>query len=1260
MSGQESASLYKNRVTKTVAGFLLLGVFFSFGANEAEAAPIKILSNTRHAYGTIISTIDQLLGRAHTSAEFVIHSTSLGSTYSGGVTEALSSISRYSESGVLVPSQAPYHLYTSSFSGYSGDFNTINYNHSATYDLADNYAYITGDTSWLPPAFRVAPGWLSQSSGPGVEWRIDPALFCSTSLSCTTAANAGILAWLRFLHPTWNWFDTKAALRQNGSNWATGYSTTAYGFGLVDHAAASTLTDGQIVLQPPAATVVVSAGRISFTVYPFKQTRRVKEVLFQFSAAPVFHANELSLSEIEALGGTKITEYTGITATTVTPIYAATTNAYFAWFTADNSTDSAASFSRIDTYSVLGPVSQNEVPFNGTFTITSPANNAISGTASPTFTWGAAGSYLGISKYQLFIDGVLDTDNISGTSATPTTPLSDGPHTWYVKTFNGGGATLDTTSTPAINVLSGYAAGYTFYVDNVLGNDTNPGTQAFPWATLTRAGSTAAAGDTVVIMKNSSQPYREIFTASKSGTADSPITFRGVDAQHKPEIWGSTDVSSGWSVYGGGNADTYQQSFATDPWVFAAGPSLANLTKRAWGESPATLNPGEMYWENAVLYYRLDAGEVLGNLRIEVSTRNRGISSSQSYVTFQDIIIRYVNSYGVWLLGTNSIAQGLEVYDSDRGVYLDETATLRYSVVVGNAEYGVHSQYSSSNIYNSLMYGNAGGGIKFFVYGEDSPTVKNTILAGNTGYSFFFHYYSEVPPFTASNNAWDVAGDSSWTILKGTDNQELVDPLFASPSARDFRLQPLSPNIDMGTDVGFTADILGNPIYGAPDIGPYEYQPPYTMGTDEIDIAGAVRVYADGKFRNTAATSGVLADLTVVPSGGFGTGDYAEWMNIVVNTWDTAGARNKNWTETSTILGAASTVHTVGDLEANKYYEVKVDGSLGNTIAGPGCSGGVCLSDALGKITFTYTGGYSTHTFDVAAGDNAVPDLSGGLPAGVLHRDATDTALSVTTTEESTCRYGTVAGIAYADMPYAFATTGGTTHSTPLSSLTKGEDYRYYVRCQDSTGNIAETDYSISFSVAPSSLQDEANIGSPTIKVGKTAQRLTKGKTTYFKKNNFILSGKDASLRSGKVEIFREGKKEVTVQADEEGKWKTSLRIQTPGEYELSFRYKDQYGTVVATQKRTVVLDTESPVFLSFPAAHHSVTVGATPLFWAASDNEKFKKYSIFFAGKKYVQESGTFILPKNVPRGWQMLRVQAEDYAGNRSNRVERIFVKE
>lgn len=183
-------------------------------------------------------------------------------------------------------------------------------------------------------------------------------------------------------------------------------------------------------------------------------------------------------------------------------------------------------------------------------------------------------------------------------------------------------------------------------------------------------------------------------------------------------------------------------------------------------------------------------------------------------------------------------------------------------------------------------------------------------------------------------------------------------------STADYNLQYTSPAIDAGTDLSLTTDIEGNPIYGTPDMGPYEYQPPYTIGTHEIEVAESVRVYADGKYRYTTVTDGgTTADLEVTPVGGFGVGSYAQWMDISVTTWSTSGSYLKEWTETPVNTGLTA-VHSVGDLSANTSYDVSVDGVVYTTVT----------SDGSGVITFTYSGGYaSPKSFSVERTDS-VPD----------------------------------------------------------------------------------------------------------------------------------------------------------------------------------------------------------------------------------------------------------------------------------------------
>jgi glucose/arabinose dehydrogenase len=98
--------------------------------------------------------------------------------------------------------------------------------------------------------------------------------------------------------------------------------------------------------------------------------------------------------------------------------------------------------------------------------------------------------------------------------------------------------------------------------------------------------------------------------------------------------------------------------------------------------------------------------------------------------------------------------------------------------------------------------------------------------------------------------------------------------------------------------------------------------------------------------------------------------------------------------------------------------------------------------------------------------DSIPPGRSGGQPAGTLAAGTTQATLSLTTSEAATCRYGTVAGVAYGAQPNAFTTTGGTSQATTIAGLSNGQSYTYFVRCTDAAGNANPDDFQISFSVA--------------------------------------------------------------------------------------------------------------------------------------------------------------------------------------------------
>jgi len=119
-------------------------------------------------------------------------------------------------------------------------------------------------------------------------------------------------------------------------------------------------------------------------------------------------------------------------------------------------------------------------------------------------------------------------------------------------------------------------------------------------------------------------------------------------------------------------------------------------------------------------------------------------------------------------------------------------------------------------------------------------------------------------------------------------------------------------------------------------------------------------------------------------------------------------------------------------------------------------------------------------TTSVPSAPSPGPVLSSGTPTGTLSPSTKSATLSVASNVNATCRYATTAGTAYSAMPYPFSVDGTTTHSSALVGLQSGTSYRYYARCQDSSGNPDTTDYPISFSVA-----------SPAASLGPVPQSVT-------------------------------------------------------------------------------------------------------------------------------------------------------------------------
>ena len=121
--------------------------------------------------------------------------------------------------------------------------------------------------------------------------------------------------------------------------------------------------------------------------------------------------------------------------------------------------------------------------------------------------------------------------------------------------------------------------------------------------------------------------------------------------------------------------------------------------------------------------------------------------------------------------------------------------------------------------------------------------------------------------------------------------------------------------------------------------------------------------------------------------------------------------------------------------------------------------------------------------------DTTSPVRSNGIPSGTLPSGTTQTTLSLTTNENAACKYGTVADTVYSGIANTFTTTGTTSQSATVTGLTDGSSNTFYIRCQDTAGNVNTNDYLITFTV------DVPDTTSPVRSNGQPANDLPSGTT---------------------------------------------------------------------------------------------------------------------------------------------------------------------
>jgi hypothetical protein len=142
---------------------------------------------------------------------------------------------------------------------------------------------------------------------------------------------------------------------------------------------------------------------------------------------------------------------------------------------------------------------------------------------------------------------------------------------------------------------------------------------------------------------------------------------------------------------------------------------------------------------------------------------------------------------------------------------------IRNNRILNNAENAILVAYQGRirniSIYNNVLYGNDIG-VEISAGDVDGITIKNNI--------FFSNRYAQTDISSRINNLIISHNLYHQPASVGTgasdDSPVYGDPLFVDAAGGDFHLQPNSPAIDAGVDVGL-------PYNGAaPDLGAFEYE----------------------------------------------------------------------------------------------------------------------------------------------------------------------------------------------------------------------------------------------------------------------------------------------------------------------------------------------------------------------------------------------------------------------------------------------------
>jgi hypothetical protein len=397
------------------------------------------------------------------------------------------------------------------------------------------------------------------------------------------------------------------------------------------------------------------------------------------------------------------------------------------------------------------------------------------------------------------------------------------------------------------------------------GNDTNPGTQDKPFASVTRAAVLASGGETIMVASGEYQPL----TLNK--TYSSPVMIRGYGTTkprfHPLHFFDNTKTGYGnnISIHVAGAQNVTMDNIASDGWVevrnnvsvaerVARNIILKNsdLTNTDERRMTMTVRSGA---ENIIIennYFHdawsgltgpnVDGGPNVKNIVIRHNTMHRFINDALQFTDWDDVTIEG-NDMGY-------VEDPAHIAHND---IIQFAGNSRRVKIINNKLHHTHSQIifiqpafgaiDDVLIQNNLIYSPSGGRLISNEGNTNVRVISNTIWCETCDAGMIIRPQNGFTPHdtivvnnilkslgyidgaTAGYENNNLFSRVSTSVTPGPQSRVGVDPKFVSIVNEDYRPANDSPAINAGhTEYAPATDREGKPRVGLPDIGAFEYQ----------------------------------------------------------------------------------------------------------------------------------------------------------------------------------------------------------------------------------------------------------------------------------------------------------------------------------------------------------------------------------------------------------------------------------------------------